>query len=46
MVGSFAGHLSAEITVNAPEIDGSTAATGLGLFTAGLLILIARHRSK
>ena len=32
--------------VPVPEIDGNTAATGLGLLFAGLLILRARRHSK
>ena len=37
--------LSASVTTT-PEIDGGTLATGLGLLTAGVLILRARRGSK
>jgi hypothetical protein len=43
---STAGRLSASVTPTVPEIDGNSALTGLGLLTAGVLIVRARWRSK
>jgi hypothetical protein len=39
-------HAAAVCIVPAPEIDGSTLVTGLGLLTAGILIVRARRQSK
>jgi hypothetical protein len=43
---SVGSHLMAAVTINAPEIDGSSLSVGLGLLSAGVLILRARRRSK
>ena len=40
------GALFASPTVQAPEIDGSSLSSGLGLLSAGGLILRSRMRSK
>jgi hypothetical protein len=40
------GALFASPTVQAPEIDGSSLSSGLGLLSAGALILRSRMRSK
>ena len=39
-------HLLAGITNQVPEIDGGSISAGLGLLTAGILILRSRRRSK
>ena len=43
---SAATHLQAQTAAPVPEIDASGIAAGLGLLTAGVLILRARRRSK
>ena len=43
---SVGSHLSASVSVPVPEIDGSSIATGVGLLSAGVLILRSRRRSK
>ena len=40
------GALFASPTVQAPEIDGNSISAGLGLLSAGALILRSRMRSK
>ena len=46
IVGSITDPLQAAVSVAAPEIDASSLAAGLGLLTAGVLILRSRRRSK
>jgi len=41
---SIAGHAFAQREGAAPEIDGATLASGLGLLTAGVLILKSRWK--
>jgi hypothetical protein len=40
------GALSASPTVQAPEIDGNSVSAGIGLLSAGAMILRSRMRSK
>jgi MYXO-CTERM domain-containing protein len=40
------GHALAGTIPSAPEIDGASISAGLGLLTAGLLILRSRRRPK
>ena len=48
MVGVIGAHLGAQDIVGpaAPEIDGSSIATGLALVSGAILILRSRRRSK
>ena len=46
MVLSSGSHLLAAEAVVAPEIDGGSISVGLGILTAGILILRARGRSN
>jgi hypothetical protein len=46
IVDSIGANLLAAVPPQAPEIDGGSLATGLGLLAAGILILRARRRSK
>jgi len=46
-VVSVGGHLLAAVaTVSAPEIDGSSLTTGLGLLAAAVMIVRSRRRAK
>ncbi len=45
IVFSIGGNLLAQ-QAQVPEIDGGSIATGIGLLTAGVLMLRARRRSK
>ena len=45
IVYSVGSHLFAQ-TVSAPEIDGGSIVTGVGLLTAGVLVLRSRWGSK
>jgi hypothetical protein len=45
-VMSVGGHLSASVQVPVPEIDGGSFSVGLGLLSAGILILRSRRRSR
>ena len=43
---SVGGHLSASTAMPVPEIDGNSIVAGVGLLSAGVLILRSRRRSK
>jgi hypothetical protein len=45
-VVSIGSPLLAAVALPVPELDGSSVAAGLGVLTAGILILRARRRSK
>ena len=46
MVLAIQGQAQAGVTAPVPEIDGSTLSAGLGLLSAGALIIRSRMRSK
>jgi hypothetical protein len=45
-IASVGGNVLAAGAVSAPEIDGGSLATGLGVVTAAALILRSRRRSR
>jgi hypothetical protein len=45
-VVSVAEHALAAVSVSAPEIDGSSLTTGLGLLAAAVMIVRSRRRGK